>query len=108
MRAIDDRLREDNERRVERMNAWIEMAEGSDHDHVRFVFYWIAYEAAYQSENSKLKEWKERQAFHGRLAQHDRGRLRGILRTQRKTSFASSSCGRRAAFSGRGNPKTRM
>ena len=84
MRVIDDRFREDNERRVERMNSWIEMAEGSDHDHVRFVFYWIAYEAAYQNEKSKLKEWKERQVFHSRLARHDRGRLQGILRRRRE------------------------
>ena len=107
MRVIDDRFREDNERRVERMNTWIEMAEGSDHDHVRFVFYWIAYEAAYQNEKSKLKEWKERQVFHSRLARHDRGRLQGYCGDEEKMSFASSSCGRRAAFSGRGSRKTR-
>ena len=78
----DDRFREDNERRVERMSTWIELAKATSHDHVRFVFYWIAYEAAYQNENSELKDGKERQKFHERLAHRDRGKLRGILHTQ--------------------------
>ena len=64
------------------MNTWIELAEATSHDHVRFVFYWIAYEAAYQNEDSGLKDWQERQQFHDRLARHDRGKLRGILHTQ--------------------------
>ena len=64
------------------MNTWIELAEASPHDHVRFVFYWIAYEAAYQNEDSELKDWEERQQCHDRLARHDRGKLRGILHTR--------------------------
>ena len=35
-----------NERRIARMCVWIDLAEASAaEDHVRFVFYWIAYEA---------------------------------------------------------------
>lgn len=52
MPAADDTVRHDNERRVARMRVWINLAEtlpaGEDHAHVRFVMYWIAYEAAYQ------------------------------------------------------------
>lgn len=31
-----------NERRIARMGVWIDLAEASTADHVRFVFYWIA------------------------------------------------------------------
>jgi hypothetical protein len=81
LRATDDRLREGNERRVERMNTWIELAEASPHDHVRFVFYWIAYEAAYQNDNrgSGLEDWKEREEFHDKLARHDGTQLANIM-----------------------------
>ena len=52
MPAADDTVRHDNERRVARMRVWINLAEtlpaGEDHAHVRFVMYWISYEAAYQ------------------------------------------------------------
>lgn len=86
MRATDERFRDDNERRVERMNAWIELAEATPHDHVRFVFYWIAYEAGYQDENrdTRPEDRKQRERFHDELARRDRGKLRGILQAQRK------------------------
>ena len=83
MRTTDDRRYEDNERRVERMNTWIELAEAALYEHVRFVFYWIAYEAAYQNENSGLPDGEERQEFHDRLVRHDRGKLQGVLHVQR-------------------------
>ena len=39
---------ERNKRRVERMKTWIDLAQGkTSPDHVRFVFYWIAFEAGY-------------------------------------------------------------
>lgn len=37
MRTTDERSPEDNERRVERMNTWIELAEATQRDHMRFV-----------------------------------------------------------------------
>ncbi len=81
-----DQRREDNDRRVERMNTWIELAAAAPYDHVRFVFYWIAYEAAYQTfrrtEDSR-EDWQDREKFHGRLADRDRGRLRSALRSNR-------------------------
>ena len=52
MPAADDTLRYDNERRVARMRVWINSAEtlpaSEAHAHLRFVLYWIAYEAAYK------------------------------------------------------------
>jgi len=72
------------------MNVWIDLAKKSpaddEHAHVRFVFYWIAYEAAYQSEThgSDIDGLGVRRTFHARLARHDRGRLRNILRETRR------------------------
>ncbi len=43
-------------RRIERMDNWIkhaELFEDSKYDHIKFLFYWIAYEAGY-----KLQEWE--------------------------------------------------
>ena len=92
MRTTDSSVRRNSERRVERMNTWIALAEAtrnlSSHDHVRFVFYWIAYEAGYQqdelgsSERERGAFHDERGAFHERLTDHDRGRLQRILRAQ--------------------------
>ena len=84
MRVTEPRFREDNERRVDRMNTWIELAEEAPHEHVRFVFYWIAYEAAYQNENPELQGWEERQQLHKRLEKHDGRRLRDLLIAQRR------------------------
>ncbi len=85
MRATDHRFREDNERRIDRMNTWIELAETTTHEHVRFVFLWIAYEAAHQNhqnESSERTQGEERRRFHDRLARCDRGRLQSILRAR--------------------------
>lgn len=80
--------RSDNERRIARMNAWIGLADQtSDEDsaHVRFVFYWIAYEAAHQVDGSDPSDPRatgsvQRRSFHRRVARYDRGRLRQVLR----------------------------
>ena len=86
MRAKEHRFREDNERRVDRMNTWIELAEETPHEHVRFVFYWIAYEAAYQNdrnENRRTNDQKQRARFHEWLAERDGDKLGAILYAQR-------------------------
>ena len=80
--------RSDNERRIVRMNAWIDLAgKASDEHsaHVRFVFYWIAYEAAYKAESSdpsdsRTTDSAQRCTFHRLVARYDRGRLRQVLR----------------------------
>ena len=80
--------RSDNERRIARMNAWIDLARNesnTDSAHVRFVFYWIAYEAAYKvegndSSDSRAKDTVQRRTFHHLVARYDRGRLRQVLR----------------------------
>ena len=80
---------EKNEHRIRRMNTWISEAETrSDEEeaHIRFLFYWIAYEAAYhmnETGESKGGHRKERQSLHQRLAHHDRGWLQSILRAQK-------------------------
>lgn len=80
---------ENNRRRIDRMDTWIahaEEASGDDKAHLRFLFYWIAYEAAYQtyeSEESEGGHGKERVRLHRKLADHDRGRLQSILRAQK-------------------------
>ena len=84
MRATKPRFREDNRRRVDRMNTWIALAVDTRLEHVQFVFYWIAYEAAYKNENQELDGWDERRQFHKRLAIHDGRNLRGLLDAQRR------------------------
>ena len=85
MSAIDAERRTNNERRIARMNVWIDLAEktpGADkRPHVRFVFYWIAYEAAHQTYRTKRQGTggQERHNFHKKLARRDRGRLQRIL-----------------------------
>lgn len=65
------------------MNVWIESArrepDDDEHAHIRFLLYWIAYEAAHQTETNG-----SRFSFHAKLARHDRGRLRNILIATRK------------------------
>ncbi|MYA35676.1 MAG: hypothetical protein F4Y34_03305 [Gammaproteobacteria bacterium] len=50
-------IKKDNERRIERVDNWISHAEdvprGDENDHIRFLFYWIAYEAAFQKDGRK-------------------------------------------------------
>ncbi|MCY4028344.1 MAG: hypothetical protein OXH75_18775 [Acidobacteria bacterium] len=80
--------RSDNERRVARMNAWIDLARKASDEHsahVRFVLYWIAYEAAYKAESSDPSDSRatdsvQRRTFHHRVARYDRGRLPQVLR----------------------------
>lgn len=80
---------ENNRRRIERMDTWIseaEKASGEGKAHLRFLFYWIAYEAAYQTyetEESEGGHGKERVRLHRELVRHDRGRLQNILRAQK-------------------------
>ncbi|MCY4075675.1 MAG: hypothetical protein OXH04_09640 [Acidobacteria bacterium] len=70
------------------MNAWLDLAgKASDEDsaHVRFVFYWIAYEAAYKvdgsdSPESRATESVQRRSFHRRVARYGGGRLRDVVR----------------------------
>ena len=84
-------VRDRNERRIARMSTWISLAKaeaisGEKEAHIRFLFYWIAYEAAYhmnETGESKGGHEKERREFHLRLASHDRGRLQRILSAQR-------------------------
>ena len=90
MRTANAR-RTDNERRAARMTAWIDLAEAlpasDDNAHVRFVFYWIAYEAAYQTYKAKRpsSHTSEREAFHHRATWHDGNRLQEILRQHRES-----------------------
>ena len=89
----DDAFRNHNQRRVARMNVWIDLASKTSDDvdcaHVRFVFYWIAYEAAYKvedsdSSDSRAAEGQQRACFHRKIARYDRGRLRDSFRRNRE------------------------
>ena len=86
--SVTDRNKRRNERRIARMSTWISHAEaisGEEEAHIRFLFYWIAYEAAYQmneTRGSKVEHEKERREFHQRLADHHWVRLQSILRAQ--------------------------
>ncbi|MDD9982227.1 MAG: hypothetical protein OXU81_12855, partial [Gammaproteobacteria bacterium] len=57
---------------------------------VRFVFYWIAYEAAFQNyknenrEIPEIKDWEQREQLHERLAERDGAKLRTVLYAQRR------------------------
>jgi len=65
---------ENNHRRIERMNNWIEHARSlagkEANDHIRFLFYWIAYEAAYKpyKQNRKVYEHQLRECFHKKVS----------------------------------------
>lgn len=78
-----------NRRRIDRMSTWISHAEktsGKNEDHIRFLFYWIAYEAAhqtYRTGDSEVRDWTERARLHSELARHDKGRLQRILCAQK-------------------------
>ena len=90
MRTADAR-RNDNRRRVARMRAWIDVAEAmpasDDNAHVRFVFYWIAYEAAYQTYKAERPSphTSERKAFHHRATWHDGSGLQETLSENRES-----------------------
>ena len=78
---------ENNRRRIKRMDTWIshaEAASGDDDTHLRFLFYWIAYEAAYQTHETGEAErhGEGRRELHRKLARHDRGKLQSILHAQ--------------------------
>ena len=89
--SVKDRNERRNKRRIARMSTWISHAKaeaisGKEEAHIRFLFYWIAYEAAYhmnETGGAKVGHEEERREFHGRLASHDRGRLQSILCAQK-------------------------
>ena len=88
--SVTDRNERRNTRRIDRMRVWISHAKaisGEEEAHIRFLFYWIAYEAAYhmnETGESEGRHWKERRKFHQRLASHDRGgKLQSILHAQK-------------------------
>ena len=63
--------RDDNERRVARMDVWLDLAReraqaAEDRAHLRFALYWIAYEAAYQvyEPSGRSSEKDKRKTFH--------------------------------------------
>ena len=68
---------ENSERRLARMKTWIELAknpciQGEEYTHVRFIFYWVAYEAAfgvYQNDGNYNNE-SQRRDFHHKLARY--------------------------------------
>ena len=67
-----------NGRRIARMGVWIDLAEASPAaDHVRFVFYWIAYEAGYQVNHEDSDSL--RPSFHRCVARHDASGLQKLL-----------------------------
>ena len=77
MNANQD-VRGANERRIARMGVWIDLAEASPAvDHVRFVFYWIAYEAGYQVSHEYSDNL--RPSFHHSVARHDASGLQKLL-----------------------------
>ena len=85
--SVTDRNEHRNERRIDRMKAWISHAEatsGEEEAHIRFLFYWIAYEAAYQTEDSEVKDWQARESLHRKLAFRGAGKLQDILHDQRE------------------------
>ena len=93
MTATND-TRRANERRIDRMSVWIGLAESTpaaeDHAHVRFLFYWIAYEAGYKVENteshdSRPREGIQRGDFHRLVARRDARGLQEVLRRHRNS-----------------------
>ena len=73
------------------MDAWIDLAtQKESKPHVSFLFYWIAYEAAYQinqfdSANELTSKGRIRKKFYSRLIRHDNTRkLSCILHDRRE------------------------
>lgn len=68
-------IEENRKRRVKRINNWITHARsvprGKDNEHISYLFYWIAYEAAYQqySPDGKTEDERDRRKkFHEKIA----------------------------------------
>jgi len=75
-------IKTDNTRRIKRMEYWIEQA-GSfpadeDHNHIRFLFYYIAYEAAYQKA-WETKNQEQREDFHCKVARNAKLNIKEFL-----------------------------
>ncbi len=75
MRMSKAKQKKNNQLRIERMENWIERAESVpkdvEYDYDRFLFYWIAYEAAYKQEewDDSMYEHKKRCCFHNRIVE---------------------------------------
>ena len=85
----NDSTNESVQRRIERMENWIMHANLSDNNHNRFLFYWIAYEAAYKEDQSeKIYEYEHelRCRFHKRIIEckYASKKLQEALRTVKR------------------------
>lgn len=77
--------------RVHRALSWLNKSEQTEDDDGRFIFLWIAFNAAYATEideNSRLSEQETFKAFLGKLCDLDtKGRIQGnppIFNTRQK------------------------
>lgn len=102
-----------NRRRIDRMSTWISHAEktsGKNEDHIRFLFYWIAYEAAHQTYGLEIQRSETGQKEQDCTASWrvmTRGGCRGFCARRKAMSCASSSCGKRIRPSGIHLPRER-
>ena len=111
MSTVSDAYEEDNRRRIERIDTWIRhavdaccgirekagflfgfipvighaLAVPRRNEHIRFLYYWIAYEAAYKQEQ---KSDSERSTFHKRVANRERILIRRVLREYKNNAIA--------------------
>lgn len=76
MNNLIQKNRENSERRLDRIDNWLKHASGDsgakDNEHISFLFYWIAYEAAYQQykpEDKTRNETDQRKEFHKNIAE---------------------------------------
>ncbi len=65
------------------MDTWINHAESLpteiEHDHIRFLFYYIAYEAAYQRASKSGNNKKHKDDFHKKIARNAKIRIQETL-----------------------------
>ena len=86
-------IEENRKHRVKRINSWIKHARsvprGENNEHISFLFYWIAYEAAYQQyepDGKTEEEYDRRKKFHKKIANCEiaRGDLQFWLNSYKK------------------------
>ena len=78
MYTATENRKKDNRRRIARIDNWINHAQsvpdGQEKDSIRFLFFWIAYEAAYKNDDSNLEnkdpEHKQRERFHANISKY--------------------------------------
>ena len=82
---------ERNEMRIRRMDTWIKLADAAEDKHVKFVFYWIAFEAGYLRQGANWNSPKGSSgydAFFSKISKVGCDVLQGVMKQHQHTQTA--------------------